>query len=149
MANHPDLLAHQLRLINSTYEQLEDEMTWLNNQSNLTVEILHQVQLDYQTDMEVLEGLHNQANLAVNQHLTVMLQPYHLDQLTPALHVQEQEVYNQLLRQRDQIQDAALRRFVGHHNDCHRLDTRLREINFWSSLITLAHLIKVDRQDLV
>ena len=149
MANHPDLLAHQLRLINSTYEQLEDEMTWLANQSNLTAEILHQVQLDYQADVEVLEGLYHQANLAVNQHLMVMTQPFHLDQLTPALHVQEQEVYNQLLGQRDQTQDAALRRFVGHHNDCRRLDARLREINFWSTLVTLAHLIKVDRQDLV
>ena len=149
MANYPDLLAHQLRLINSTYEQLEDEMTWLTNQSTLTAGILHQLQLDYQADVEVLEGLHNRASLAVNQHLAVMMQPYHLDQLTPALHVQEQETYNQLLRQRDQIQDATLRRFVGHHNDCLRLDTRLREINFWSSLITLAHLIKVDRQDLV
>jgi len=149
MAQHFNLDAYLHRLTNSTYEQLEDEMVYWTHQSNHTAEVLHNVQLDYEVDMEALGDISIQADIAVNRHLIIMLQPDHLDQLDPELHIQEQQLYNQLLRQQDHIRDEILHRVVEHHHDCRLLTDRLREINFLSSLITLAHLIKVDRQDLV
>ena len=149
MANHPLIVAHLLRLIESTYEQLEHEMTWLNNQSNLTAEILHNTQLEHQAHIEVLGDLHTHTEDAINRHLIIMMEPDHLDNLTPALHIEEQNHYIQLLRQRDQVQDATLLRLIDSHNECRLLDERLRELNFLGSLVTLAHLIKIDRQDLV
>jgi len=149
MANHPLIMAHLLRLIESTYEQLEDEMAWLSNQSNLTAMILHNTQLEHRAHIEVLSDLSIHTEDAINRHLIIMMEPYHLDNLTPALHIEEQNRYVQLLRQRDQVQDTTLLHLIENHNECRLLDERLRELNFLGSLVTLAHLIKVDRQDLV
>ena len=143
------IVAHLLRLIESTYEQLEHEMQWLNNQSNLTAEILQDTQVEHQAHIEAWGNLHTYIDNAINRHLVIMTEENHLDNLTPELHIEEQNRYVQLLRQRDEIQDATLLRVIDNHNEVRLLDERLRELNFLGSLVTLAHLIKIDRQDLV
>jgi len=149
MDDHFNINQHMDILDTFTYEQLEQEKEDLIQQANQVSEQQQVLEHGYNQEALVLVNIRIELGELIVQMLERMRQPNYLDETDPFTYVQDQQAYNHLLDTRETLDNDLEQLRLDHRQDIAFLQRHLRHINFLSSLVTLTHLIKVERQDLV
>jgi len=149
MADNFNLELHMDVLDTFTYEQLEQEKESLMLQANQLTELQQQLEHVYNEEAVAMVDIRIELGGLIVHSLERMGHPNYLDQTDPMAYLQDQQAYNQLLDTRDTLDENLEQLRLDHRQDIILIQRELRHVNFLSSLATLTHLIKVERQDLV
>ena len=132
-----------------TYEQLEHEQARLRERSAQLAQSRRTADADFAGEVALFNHIIDGLNESIDQQMERMAHQDYLDHIDAEQHIQEQHTFNHLLNLREEM-DAALetcRR--NHRREALFLNEQAREIFLLSALATWAHLIKIERQDLV